>query len=67
MTIINRSESPVPANAAFTDTERQLLDRIVPDLPKRSRRRQRLFRLIWRGLCRLTDLCWVMRQRIVGN
>jgi transposase-like protein/DDE family transposase len=34
MTMINRSESPPPVNAAFTDTEQQLLDRLVPDLPR---------------------------------
>jgi hypothetical protein len=33
MTMINRSDSAMPINAAFSDTERQLLDRVVPDLP----------------------------------
>ena len=33
MTMINRSDSAMPINAAFSDTERQLLDRLVPDLP----------------------------------
>jgi len=34
MTMINRSDSTMPINAAFSDTERQLLDRVVPDLPR---------------------------------
>ena len=34
MTMINRSDSDMPINAAFSDTERQLLDRFVPDLPR---------------------------------
>jgi len=36
MTMINRSDSPMPINAAFSDTERQLLDRVVPDLPREN-------------------------------
>lgn len=32
--MINRSDSAMPINAAFSDTERQLLDRLVPDLPR---------------------------------
>lgn len=36
MTMLNRSSSGMPAGAVFSETERQLLDHLVPDWNRKS-------------------------------
>lgn len=91
MSMLRRSAPSSPAALAFTKTEVQLLDRLIPKLSNPSRQKQisqyiiKLARLggylarsgdpppgnmvVWRGLCRLTDieLGFALGAEYVGN
>ena len=91
MTMLNRSVAGMPAGHVFSETERQLLDHLIPDRQlERAVKRSLSFyisklarlggylarsgdpppgnRVMWRGLCRLTDIePGFNTAKLVGN